>query len=312
MTAPGAPGNDAVNVSARTLIDLRAAGENLGLPRTAIRSADSGAYLSAYKGRGVEFEESRPYLPGDDVRSIDWRVTARTGRTHTKLYREERQRPVLFCVDFRSPMFFATRGAFKSVVAAKVTSLLAWSSNHHGDRVGGLLFTEDAHRELRPQRGKSAVLRLISQLLSFSTWSGPSEAPAESLPLSVPLSRLRRVTRPGSLVFIISDFRVLDPGVERHLARMARHNSVVLVSIHDPLESELPPPGLYRLTDGRHHVLLDSATDEARARYRDRFARRHEELRGLCRRFGMSHIPLQTNSDLAASLRNDMLRRAAA
>jgi uncharacterized protein (DUF58 family) len=299
-----------VSVSARALIDLRAAAENLALPRTSIRTRGSGAYLSAYKGRGIEFDESRLYQPADDARTIDWRVTARTGKTHTKLYREERQRPVSFCVDFRAGMYFATRGAFKSVVAARVTALLAWNAHHHGDRVGGLLFSEDHHRELRPQRGRPAVLRLIRQLVTFGRWTGPFAPPPKAVPLSSPLSRLRRVTRPGSLSFVVSDFRVLDQDVERHLAQIARRGSVVLVAVYDPMEAQLPPPGLYRVTDGRRDVLLDSAAAETRELYHARFRERQEVLSGLCRRHGMSLIPLATDADLTATLRSDLLRRA--
>lgn len=309
MSDPDAQTRDVVSVTTRSLLDLRALGESLGQVRTPIRSRESGDYRSAYRGRGVEFEESRPYRPGDDVRSIDWRVTARTGRTYTKLFNEERQRPVLFCVDFRAAMFFATRGAFKSLVAAKVAALLAWNSRYRGDRVGGLLFSEDNHRELRPQRELSALLALFRQLVEFGKWTEPSAPPTAALPLSLPLGRLRRVTRPGSLVFIISDFRLLDGGVERHLASLARHNTVVLIAIHDPIEAELPPPGRYRVTDLRGELSLDSSSAEARARYRARFAERRDELRGLCRRYGLSLIPVSTDADLQASLGADLLRR---
>lgn len=311
MNHPRPEQDEAVSVSARSLIELRSAGEALLLPDTRIRAGESGGYLSPHKGRGVEFEESRPYQPGDDVRNIDWRVTARTGRTHTKLFREERERPVLFSVDFRASMFFATRGAFKSVVAARTAALLAWSSHHHGDRVGGLLFSEENHRELRPQRGKAAVLRFIRALVEFSSWRGPAASPP-IMPLSSPLARLRRVARPGSLIFVISDFRALDDGVERHLAQLARHNSVVLLAIHDPLEAELPPPGLYRLTDGHRDALLDSADARVREHYQTQYAERVAHLHGLCRRYGLSFIPLQTNSELTGCLRGDLLRRPAA
>lgn len=311
MIDPKAEHNSPVSVSVRALIDLRAAGESLSLPDVLIRAGKSGGYFSAYKGRGIEFEESRLYQPGDDARTIDWRVTARTGKTHTKLYREERERPVLFCVDFRAGMYFATRGTFKSVAAARLTALLAWSSHYHGDRVGGLLFSADSHRELRPQRGKAAVLRLIRYLADFGRWTEPSAPPKTALPLSSPLSRLRRVTRPGSLVFIVSDFRLLDQDVERHLAQLARHNSVVLVSVYDPIEAELPPPGVYRITDGQRDLLVDSAVAEARALYHARFTDRQEGLSLLCRRYGMSLLPVATNADLTASLYSVPPRRAA-
>jgi len=312
VSRAGGEADGAVTVSTRSLIGLRADGEALVLPGTSIRAQQSGTFVSAYKGRGVEFEESRAYQPGDDARTIDWRVTARTGQVHTKLFLEERQRPVLLCVDFRAGMYFATRGAFKSVVAARAAAMLAWSSHHHGDRVGGLLFGDRGHRELRPRREQAAVLRLVGQIAAFARWTGPAPAPPAALPLSAPLSKLRRVARHGALVFVISDFRVLDPGVEGHLSRLARHNAVVLIAIHDAIEAELPPPGLYRVTDGRDDLVLNSGDPRAREAYRARFQARRDRLRGLCRRYGMSLIPVATDADLKACLRTDLLRRAMA
>ena len=109
----------------------------------------------------MEYDESRLYQPGDDIRNIDWRVTARTGKPHTKLFREERERPVHVWVDLRAPMFFATRGKYKAVRAAELASLFAWTACQQGDRIGGIVFSDNSHHELKPQRGKSAVLRLI-------------------------------------------------------------------------------------------------------------------------------------------------------
>jgi uncharacterized protein (DUF58 family) len=312
VSVPSAQGDERVSVSARALVALRAAGQGLALPPARPPAREAGEHASPLKGRGVEFEESRPYQPGDDARTIDWRVTARTGRTHTKLFREERERPVLLCTDFRAGMFFATRGAFKSVVAARATALLAWRSHHHGDRVGGLLFDETRHRELRPRRDKSAVLTLIHQLADFGRWTGPVLAPTRALPLSSPLARLARVARPGSLVFVISDFRVLDADVERHLSRIARHGSVVLVAIHDPLESEPPPPGRYRLSDGRREAELDTTSATVRERHRQRFSERRETLQGLARRHGMAVVAVTTTTDLPAALGSELVRRAAA
>ncbi|HHJ81077.1 MAG TPA: DUF58 domain-containing protein, partial [Candidatus Tenderia electrophaga] len=157
-------GDNLVHVCPATLIALRAAGEGLTLKASRIAARQSGNYLSRFKGRGMEFDEARLYQPGDDVRTLDWRVTARTGKPHTKLFREERERAVLTWVDMRPTMFFATRGAFKSVIAARAAALIGWSANRLGDRLGGLVFTADTHHELRPKRGKSAVLQLLQQL----------------------------------------------------------------------------------------------------------------------------------------------------
>ena len=163
-------GDNLVHVSPSTLIALRGAGESLTLKASRISARQSGNYLSRFKGRGMEFDEARLYQPGDDVRTMDWRVTARTGKPHTKLYCEERERAVLTWVDMRPTMFFATRGAFKSVIAARAAALLGWSANRQGDRLGGLVFNADTHHELRPKRGKSATLKMMQLISTASRW----------------------------------------------------------------------------------------------------------------------------------------------
>ena len=156
---------DLVSVSLKTLIDLAKPASTLNLQHSKNRAQQSGAYMSRFKGRGMEFDEARLYQPGDDIRSIDWRVTARTGKTYTKVFREERERPVFISVDDRLTMHFATRGVFKSVLAAKLAGLLAWAAEHHGDRIGGQLFSEHDCYELKPQNGRHAVLRFLNTLV---------------------------------------------------------------------------------------------------------------------------------------------------
>lgn len=288
---------------------MRQLGESLAIPSTRIRSRQAGAYLSRYKGKGMEFEEHRLYQPGDDIRSIDWRVTARTGIPHTKIFREERERPVLFCVDYRRPMFFATRGVFKSVLAAKAAALLAWSNNHHGERVGGLVFSEFEHQELRPQRGKAGVLKLIHALVEADTTRRAAVAP---LAMDIPMARLRRVVRPGSLVCIVSDFRGLNERAESHLLQIAKHNSVWLLFVYDAIETALPPPGAYRVSDGAKTVLIHTRSADFRQTYKARFKQRRNHLESFCRRHGMSLIQLSTDSDLLQVLRNELVVRVAA
>jgi len=160
------PSVDRVRVNRQSLIALRKAGAALPLKAVKTLGRMTGNYLSRFKGRGMEFDESRPYQPGDDARNLDWKVTARTGKPFTKLFREERERSVLLWVDYRAPMHFATRGLFKSVLAARTAALLAWGAIHHSDRLGGLIFSESGHLEVRPQQGKHAVLNFIRQLVS--------------------------------------------------------------------------------------------------------------------------------------------------
>lgn len=166
MAIPAPCGEHAIRPSLDDLIRLSHPAAGLSLARPTVRALQSGQYLSAFKGRGMEFDETRPYAQGDDVRHLDWRVTARTGKPHTKLFREERERPVLLSVDYRASMRFATRGMFKSVMAARLAALVAWSALRHGDRIGGQIFSEAGRRELRPEHGQRAVLRWLEALVS--------------------------------------------------------------------------------------------------------------------------------------------------
>ncbi|MCY3731458.1 MAG: DUF58 domain-containing protein, partial [Rhodospirillaceae bacterium] len=153
MSTAGAALASPARIELAELIGLKRAGESLRVGALRVRALDSGGHLSRFKGRGVEFDESRPYEPGDDLRHMDWRVTARTGKPHTKVFREERDRPVILWLDLRRPMLFATRGAYKAVRAAQTAALVAWSAVANGDRLGGLVFSEREHVELRPRLG---------------------------------------------------------------------------------------------------------------------------------------------------------------
>ena len=253
----------------------------------------------------MEFDEARPYQPGDDIRSLDWRVTARTGKPHTKLFREERERPVFLWVDFRRPMFFATRGRYKSVVAAEAASLLAWSANKHGDRVGGLVFSESVHHETKPRRGKAGVLNLIQQLVLHPAWDGHAAAAPTAADVRAPMTRLARLARPGSLVFLISDFRGLNRSAELQLLRVARHCETVMLHVYDPLERGLPPPGRYRMSDGARELILNSGKRYAQA-HRERFDQHVDHLRSLARRYGIHFLPCSTNDRLLNVLQSGL------
>ena len=187
-----------VTFSTADLVGLRprAAGLSLDVCRSS-RGGRSGARLSRFRGRGMEYSESRIYLPGDDIRSIDWRVTARTGRTHTKLFHEERDRPILFLVDLGGHMRFGTRQAFKSVVVAEAASLLAWAAAQGGDRVGGIVLRGEHAAESRIRGGQRGALALIRVLAGVEN---ETEASVTGGGIEDALARAHRVVRPGSLV----------------------------------------------------------------------------------------------------------------
>jgi uncharacterized protein (DUF58 family) len=237
-----------VEVTLADLVRLRPGGESLKLTAPRIRVAAEGGHVSPYKGRGVEFDESRPYQPGDDLRTMDWRVTARTGKPHTKVFREERNRPVFVWLDLRRPMLFATRGAYKGVRAAEVAALVAWSAVANG-RLGGLVFSETEHHELRPALGLRSALRLFQKIAADSHVGALVERRAgrDRRRARVVEAHARRAARQPHLP--LSDFAgsARTPSAP---APACGHCDLMLVHFFDPVEAELPPPGRYR-TDRR-------------------------------------------------------------
>ena len=236
-----------MQVTLADLVRLRPAGEALRLTAPRIRVAIEGGHVSPYKGRGVEFDESRPYQPGDDLRTMDWRVTARTGKPHTKVFREERNRPVFVWLDLRRPMLFATRGAFKGVRAAEIAALVAWSAVANGDRLGGLVFSETEHHEQRPALGARAALRLLADRVHAVVLAaaGDGRDARDRCRARAAAAHARRAPRQPDLP------RQRLPPARRRLRAASRelagHCDLLLVHCYDAVEAELPPPGRYRI-----------------------------------------------------------------
>jgi uncharacterized protein (DUF58 family) len=298
-----------VAVSQPALIRLYGPARALALDVLRVNSLQTGAYVSHFRGRGMEFDESRPYQPGDDPRSIDWRVTARSTTAYTKLFREERERPVLVVVDLRSNMHFATRGSYKSVVASRAAALIAWAAHHRGDRLGGLIFGDSVHRELKPRLGRRSALRFVHALAEHPDWQHAA-TPAGEPVLTTALASLRRVARPGSLVVVLSDFRGLTRSAQSHLSNVARHSEMLAISLSDPFERELPPPGRYRLISGDDEELaIDTQAPAARRDYEAAFTERRHEFDRFCQRYGIHHLPMSTDDDPVSSLQTALGRR---
>ena len=293
---------DPVRVSVPDLVGLSRAAASVRLGHSGIRARQSGDYQSPFRGRGMEFDESRLYQPGDDIRNIDWRVTARTGKAHTKLFREERERPVFVWIDLRRPMHFATCGRYKSVLAAQLAALIAWSALNNGDRVGGVVFSEQEHHELKPRRGRAAVLRLINRIVNDAAWSQPAASGAARQSLEHALQRLHRVARPGSLIFLLSDFRGLDSQAQIPLARLSRHNDLALLFVYDLLEQTLPPPGRYKISDGVREFQLDTSDRHLVKQYQQQFEARLERLNQLSNANRMLLLPCRTDAEPLALL----------
>ncbi len=305
----GPVGLSGIEATIDDLIGLRFRAQRLGLGIAGrARHSMTGAHGSRFRGRGMEFSESRIYQLGDDVRSIDWRVTARTGRPHTKLFQEERERPVILLVDLGASMFFGTRTAYKSVLAAETAALIAWAAMRGGDRVGALVAGRSAHMELKPVSGRRGVLRVLHALAALSR--SVSEDGDQRIRLSDSLLRARHVARPGSLLVVISDFYSLDEDAAGHLSRMRQHNDMLACWIHDALEREPPPPGRYGVSDGWQTATLDTLSHRARARYAASFGAQLDTLRATLGRLAIPLLPIATGDDVADALRHGASRQA--
>lgn len=290
----------------RELIRLRyAAKEISAITATRSRNPLSGLLTSNFRGRGIDFAEVRVYQPGDDVRTIDWRVTARTQTPHTKLFQEEKERPVLILVDQSHSMFFGSRVAFKSVVAAEAAALLAWTALDGGDRTGGIVFSEAGHRDIRPRRSKHSVLRFINEINDFNhALSRDRPADGRTDYLTEALRNVRRVARHGSTIFLISDFAEFGEQASIHFSQLARHNDIVGIHVSDVLERELPKPDLYMITDGQRRTRINAADRHYRQQYHDVFVNQLERTRERFARVKAPLLELVTHEPVVTALAN--------
>lgn len=251
----------------------------------------TGGNRASFRGRGIDFDEVRSYQPGDDIRAIDWRVTARTGDAHTKLYHEERERPVLIAVDQRAGMFFGSRHCFKSVLAAHLAALVTWSALHCGERVGGVVFSDAGHRDIRPRRSRKTALGLLSTIVDFNhQLRAPGSDGGDGF--ADLLAMCRRIARPGASLVVISDFDgLLQQRAQEHLFQLSRHIELTALHCTDALEHQLPPPGEYAVTDGVQRSTLSTGADSLRRHYASEAGDYHAAIADALQRVG---VPCRT------------------
>lgn len=286
------------------LLRVRFAAQDLRLfvPR-AVKSQLNGAERTRFRGRGMDFEEVRLYQAGDDVRSIDWRVTARTQVPHTKLYREERERPVFVLVDQRAPMFFGSQRCFKSVLAAHIGANLAWAALNNSDRIGGLVFGDDGQRDIRPRRSKHAVLEFLYQLQEFNQQLRSPISPPDAKSLNTIFSDARRMAKPGCAVFIVSDFHDYDQASEQQLFELARHTDVSLIHVFDPLEKHLQSNTRLSVSDGVNRLQLPTDDANFQQAYQSAFTKHLDFLTHSTKRLGIPLLSYATTDNLQLLLR---------
>ncbi|GAA0421929.1 DUF58 domain-containing protein [Cocleimonas flava] len=293
------------HITAKELISLQQQAHKLDMSRRSYaRSSTTGTHHSSFRGRGMDYQESRIYQAGDDIRNMDWRVTARAGQPHTKLYQEERERPVVLLVDFNPGMFFGSIKSLKSVVAAKAATLIAWSVASRGDRIGALIINS-SHHELPPKTGKRGVLQLIRELVKHSDPVQGLSTEQSHTSLNDELKRLRRIARPGSLVFLISDFYDIDQDTANHIQFISRHSDIQLIQVVDPLEMVPPPPARYAITNGEDTGMLNTRSKKGREDFREFISQHHQDIQQLARKYNLSLIQLSTADDVLLELQRN-------
>jgi len=274
------------------------------LPRQPVHSLLSGRHASRMRGRGLDFEELRDYLPGDDPRTIDWKVTARTGKAHVRVFTEERDRPALFVVDQRMSMFFGTRLFMKSVTAAHVAAAGAWRVTGQGDRVGAVVFDDTHAEDVRPHRSKQTVLRILHAIVEKNR-ALRADAAASPDPgmLNQVIEGVSRTVTHDYLVVIVSDFDGADAETTRMVSRLAQHNDVLAVPVYDPARTQLPDRGRLVVSDGELHVELDVGKASTRRRLMEMADERLASVMAWQRDLGVPVLPLSTGEDVLEQAR---------
>lgn len=274
------------------------------LPKQPVHSLLAGRHASRLRGRGLNFEEIRQYQVGDDIRQIDWKVTARTRKTHTRVYTEERERTTLLVVDQRITMFFGSVNQMKSVTAAQAAAVAAWRVLAQQDRVGALVFNDSDIVEVRPQRSHSAVIRILQAIVKqnqeLSVKSGLRSNPQM---FNEALSRCDRLAKHDCLVCIISDGAGQDEETRHLITRIARHNDLLFGFVHDPLESELPNAGSLVFEDGQKQLEVDTTQRNLQDQFRDDFANSRSSGRRFLLQRETPVIPLSTAEEVTNQIR---------
>lgn len=283
------------------LIQLKAKVSNLNLLSNRVaKSVISGDYFSMFRGHGLEFEEVREYIPGDDIRKIDWRVTARTGVPHVKVFTEEKDLNVLILVDMNASMRFGTRGTFKSIQAARCAALLGWCANKNSNKVGACLFgdLEEEIKYFKPKRSRYSLWQMLRLLCQHNF-----QDQDKSISLIKTIEFINKIISLNSLVFIISDFMNINDQLNNQLKLLNKKSQVTLISVNDPADMEISPAGniLFSCFDSPS-VHVDTTNIHGQKIYKQQWEERVDRLKNILINLGISHISLFTNRDVYLDL----------
>ncbi|TKB44072.1 DUF58 domain-containing protein [Thalassotalea mangrovi] len=277
-------------------------------PKKALTGQLAGNYLARTKGRGMEFDEVRHYQNGDDIRAIDWRVTARTGKTHTKLFREEVERPVLIATDFGNSMYFGSRLLFKSVQAAHIAALLAWHASKRGDRLGGLVFNQQQHLEVKPKSRQKGVLHYLHALEQMHQPEAMENRDTQYFYDNC--LRLKQIARPGALVYLITDGYHFDNRAIKPLSQISKHCELVICHVFDPLETKLPrlaQKTSVAINNGESEQRLTLGDRKTATRYQQHAEQRYLDLQAQFRKANARCLSFSAGESLEQQLKSGVV-----
>lgn len=315
-----------LSTSLDRLIELRFRANQFKRARSQLSKAQLlGRFSSNVRGRGLDFAESRHYQPGDELRSIDWRVTARTQQAHTKLFTEEKERPMLIALDQRKTMCFGSKTRLKSVQAAELAALLVWNSFHQGDRVGGFLWNDQEQKQFKPKASQSATLHLLREIASINqrltqtlnqqvmpdtttntttnttTATDNTTDSRNTSMLALILRQLRRVSKPGTHINMISDFSGFDQDCVRELSILRKHCDISAYKIYDSLEQQLPREQALRFSGESGTVQINARREQTRQAYLANFDRHQQKVHDDLSRLKIPVLDLASHESLGAS-----------
>lgn len=294
-----------VYVDLDELIALEQRGRRVSfLPKQPVHSLLSGRFASRMRGRGLNFEEIRDYRSGDDVRSIDWKVTARLRKPHVRVFNEERDRQTLLVIDQRLSMFFGSRLAMKSVTAAQAAAIGAWRVLNVGDRIGAIVFNDADLIEIKPRRSRATVLQILSAIVAQNHALGVGRGLVSApVMLNTALEHAERGALHDATIIVVSDFDGADDATRRMVGAMTRHNDVVALLVHDPLQSDLPASAAMTVTDGELQIQLAVGRDSVRKNIMEATQARTRTVFAWTHELGVPVLPLSAAEETAPQLR---------
>lgn len=290
-----------IGIEVEDLVSIRAQLVGLSLANIRRRSSyRSGARDIRLRGRGMEYEESRAYVHGDDVRTMDWRVMARTGEAHTKIFAEEKERRFLLAVDLSASMYFGTRFSFKSWAAAQVAAHVGWLASFADDRIGGLIVSPEFHHEVRPGKTSSGLLGIFHHLAQASNIKLPADTSRHRL--NFLLREINRVAKPGSIIALITDFMGIDEQSLELLSTIVRHNDISAYWVYDDTEINAWPEGHYQVIAGRQKIGVDLTGSGNDNWLRQWQSEHRNQIESLASRLNIPLLPISCNHDITAQI----------